>query len=328
MKNLPTLLAAGLLVLIMAFYMCTFQVRFTEVAIKKTFGEPSAETCTEPKLYLKWPWPIQSVVKFDKRIQLLDDRTEETITADSKNIIIRTSTLWKITDPYLFHLSFPRQEDGEKQLRSAIRAQKKAVIGRYNFSNLVSTVPGERKLRQIENDIMKPVHAKWKERHGVSIEYLGITKLTLPESVTQAIFDSMKKHEQNKADNYLAEGEAQGQQILAAARAAKQRIMAVAERKADEIRNEGNRVVSQLYALFEEEPELRIFLDKLNAIEEAFSNDTTFIFDTSMTPIDLFDEGPTASSDAGDLDLIRIGQSMGNNESASAIDDRRNKPRG
>lgn len=309
MKNLPTLLAAGLLVVIVAFYMCTFQVRFTEVAIKETFGEPSEETCTEPRLYFKWPWPIQSVVKFDKRIQILDDRTEETVTADSKNIIITTSTLWTIADPYLFHLSFPRQEDGEKQLRSAIRAQKKAVIGRYDFSNLVSTVPGERKLRQIENDIKDPVRGKWLKRHGVDIKYFGITKLTLPESVTQAIFDSMKKHEQNKADNYLAEGEAQGQQILAAARAARQRIMAVAERKADGIRNEGNRVVSRLYAKFEEEPELRIFLDKLNAIEEAFSNDTTFIFDTGMTPIDLFDEGAASSGD--DLDLINIGQDMG-----------------
>lgn len=288
MRNLPTLLAAALVVLILAFYMCTFQVRFTEVAIKKTFGNPPKESIQDPGLYFKWPWPIQSVVTFDKRIRVLEDRTEETITADSKNVIVTTSTLWTIENPYLFHNRFKREEEGEKQLRNAIRAQKKAVIGQYSFSNFVSTNPQDRKLREIESKMLEPVRDVWHKDYGVDVRDFGITKLTLPEAVTKAIFESMKKNEENKAANYKAEGDAQAADILATAKASQERILAVATRKADEIRNQAQMKVSEIYAQFQEHQDLRIFLDEINALVESFKHDTTFILDTRMPPIDLF----------------------------------------
>jgi len=329
MRNLPTLLAAALVVVIVGFYMCTYQVRFTEVAIKETFGEPAQNATTEPGLHYKWPWPIQNVVKFDKRLRVLEDRTEETYTADSKNVIITTSAFWTIEDPYKFHRSFPRIEEGERQLRDAIRSQKKAVIGQYDFSNLVSTNKGERKLHEMEDNMLgqargvgglgstsspgqsagKSLRQVWYDDYGVAIQYFGITKLTLPESVTQAVFESMKKSEQNKADNYEAEGKAKAQQIVAAASEARERIMSVAKRKADEIRNEGEKIVSRLYADFKEHQDLRIFLDKIKTIEEAFANNTTIVLDSRVAPIDLFNDTqidtPTADVTTPDMDGLR-----------------------
>ncbi|NOT02900.1 MAG: hypothetical protein HOP29_20050 [Phycisphaerales bacterium] len=299
MRNLPTLLAALVVVMVVGFYMCTFQVRFTEVAIVETFGEPADEPDREPGLKFKWPWPIQTVVKFDTRIRVLEDRTEETYTADSKNIIVTTSTFWTVDDPYKFHRAFQRVEDGEKQLRDAIRSQKKAVIGRYDFANFVSTDTTERKLATMEHEMLTGIHVEgesavqsladtWRGNYGVAIKYFGITKLTLPTSVTQAIFESMRKTEENKAKNYEAEGQAKAKQIVSAAEEARERIMSVANRKATEIRNEGERIVSELYAKFEEHQELRIFLDKLRTVVDSLSGDTTFILDSNTPPVDLF----------------------------------------
>ncbi len=329
MRNLPTLFAAALVVVIVGFYMCTYQVRFTEVAIKETFGEPAETATTDPGLHYKWPWPIQNVVKFDKRLRVLEDRTEETYTADSKNVIITTSAFWTIEDPYKFHRSFPRVEEGERQLRDAIRSQKKAVIGQYNFSNLVSTNKDERKLHEMEENMLgqvrgvgglggaasldhsagKSLRQVWRDDYGVELKYFGITKLTLPESVTQAVFESMKKSEQNKADNYRAEGKAKAQQIVATASEARERIMSVAKRKADRIRNEGEKIVSRLYADFKEHQDLRIFLDKIKTIEEAFANNTTIVLDSRVAPIDLFDDAEAETSAADlttpDIDGLR-----------------------
>jgi membrane protease subunit HflC len=131
----------------------------------------------------------------------------------------------------------------------------------------------------------------------VDVQYFGITKLTLPESVTKAIFDSMKKNEENKAANYKAEGDAQAADIVARAKAIQERILAVARRKADEIRNEAQQTVSDIYAEFEEHQDLRIYLDKLNALKDSFREDTTIILDTRWAPVDLFDldrTGPSA----------------------------------
>jgi regulator of protease activity HflC (stomatin/prohibitin superfamily) len=190
-------------------------------------------------------------------------------------------------------------EDGEKQLRDAIRSQKKAVIGRYDFANFVSTDANERKLATMEHEMLTGVHAAsepavqsladtWRDNYGVTIKYFGITKLTLPTSVTQAIFESMRKTEENKAKNYEAEGQAKAKQIVSAAEEARERIMSVANRKATEIRNEGERIVSELYARFEEHQDLRIFLDKLRTVVDSLSGDTTFILDQNIAPVDLF----------------------------------------
>ena len=46
MKNIGTILAAVFLGLVLLLYMCTFQVRFTEVAIKKTWGRPDTTATT------------------------------------------------------------------------------------------------------------------------------------------------------------------------------------------------------------------------------------------------------------------------------------------
>ena len=107
MKNIGTILAAVFLAVVLLLYMCTFQVRFTEVAIKKTWGKPATEAITEPALYFKWPAPVQTVVLYDKRIRILEDRTEETRTSDKKNVLLTTYTLWRIADPARFHTNFP-----------------------------------------------------------------------------------------------------------------------------------------------------------------------------------------------------------------------------
>ena len=106
MKNLPSILAAIFLAGVLVLYMCTFQVRSTEVAILKTFGQANPEPIGVPEnddsffagLHFKWPWPIQSVAKYDRRIRLLEDRIEETPTQDSKQVIITTFTGWTISD--------------------------------------------------------------------------------------------------------------------------------------------------------------------------------------------------------------------------------------
>ena len=40
MKNVGTILAGAIVILVLTAYLLTFQVRFTEVAIIKTFGKP------------------------------------------------------------------------------------------------------------------------------------------------------------------------------------------------------------------------------------------------------------------------------------------------
>jgi membrane protease subunit HflC len=295
MKNIGTIVAAVFLAAVLLLYMCSFQVRFTEVAIVKTWGEPADEALTEPGLYFKWPRPIQSVVVYDKRIRTLELRTEETRTADGKNLVVTTYTRWRIgrqkKDPIEFLTNFPGGvEDGESKLRTSVVTTKHAVIGKREFVEFVTTDPSKRKIREIEREIRDIVARDAREQYGIEVVGFGVKKLGLPQSVTTAIFDSMKAHEEAKAKRYVAEGEARAQDILANARAAENRIMAAAQEKAREIETEAEQVVSTYYKEFDEHPELRIFLDKLRVDEQALRERTTLILSPEKAPWDVFNE--------------------------------------
>lgn len=295
MKNIGTIVAAVFLAGVLVLYMCTFQVRFTEVAIRKTWGNPAREAITEPGLYFKWPAPVQSVVKYDQRIRILEDRTEETRTVDGKNLVLTTFTMWKITDPSKFHTNFPGGwEDGEKKLRTTIVTQKHAVVGRRSFDEFVSTDAEQRKIREIEKEIEAAVAKDAESEYGVEVVGFGIKKLGLPQSVTGAIFGSMKAHEQAKAARYIAEGDARANDILAEAGAAQERILAAAQEKVGSIKAEAERIVGSYYSEFNKHPELRIFLDKLRTVAEALKERTTLILDASEPPWDVFDEAARA----------------------------------
>lgn len=291
MKNLGTILAAIFLVVVLVLYMCTYQVRFTEVAIKKTWGKPAPAAITEPGLKFKWPPPIQTVVLYDKRTRILENRTEETRTVDGKNLVVTTFTLWRITDPAKFHTNFPTGvEEGEKKLQTTVIAHKHAVIGQHRFDEFVSTDPADRKLREIEKEIQSFVARDAKTEYGIEIMGFGIKRLGLPETVTTAIFDSMKSHEEAKAARYKAEGEARAADIIADARAAESRIMAAARQKVEEIRAEAQQVVSGYYKEFDAYPELRIFLDQLRTIGQALKERTTLFIDTGESPWNIFNK--------------------------------------
>jgi modulator of FtsH protease HflC len=309
MKNLGTILAAFFVALVLVLYMCTFQVRFTEVAIVKTWGKPAEQAITEPGLKLKWPPPIQTVILYDKRLRPLEDRTEETRTVDGKNLVVTTYTLWRIADPSKFHTNFPAGVDeGEKRLRTAVIAHKQAVIGQHSFEEFVSTNPADRKLGEIEQQIQTRVAKDARDAYGIDIVDFGIKKLALPESVTAAIFESMKSHEQAKAARYQAEGEARANDILANARAARERILAAARQKVAEIEAEAQRVVSSYYKEFDRHPELRIFLDKLRTVASALQQRTTLVITTEHTPFDVFEEETRrdiAAGATGPADLTR-----------------------
>ncbi|MCP4591512.1 MAG: hypothetical protein GY842_12270 [bacterium] len=311
MRNLPSILAALALLAVLLLYMCSYQVRFSEVAIVKTFGraDPETDVIRDPGLYPRWPFPIQSVEKFDTRIRILEDTIEETPTKDSKNLVVTTFTGWTIDDPYKFHIAYPAIEDGEKALRDKIRSHKKAVVGKHDFAEFVSTEPTERRLHEIEREMEAAFASDALDQFGVRTHMFGIKRLGLPEAVTKDIFENMKKREENKAANYRTEGEAKAAEIVAEAMAARERIMAVASRKADEIRNDGQRRVGEIYRAFTEHQELRIFLDKLKSLEELCKERITLILDTELAPVDLFEfdrpRRPVAAPVADPVDSAR-----------------------
>jgi membrane protease subunit HflC len=306
-KNVGSILAAVFLAGVLLLYMCTFQVKFTEVAIVKTWGKPADMPITTPGLKFKWPYPIQQAELYDKRTRIMLDRTEETRTEDGKNLLLTTYTLWRIKDSEAarFHRNFPDGvAAGENRLRSSIVTRKHEVVGQRSMPEFISIDPAERKLRDIEQEIMQLVKRDVESEYGMEVLDFGIKKLSLPQAATTDVFAKMKEHEQTKGVRYSSEGQAEAERILSEADAVKRRILAAAGQKANEIENEANRVVSEYYNEFAKYPELRIFLDQVRAIIETFRTRSTIILNTEQPPLDLWNRAGRAKFVPGGAPLI------------------------
>src|SRR4051794_35702293 len=101
---LVLLLAGGLLLT----YMSLFQVDRTEYAYVTQFGKHvltlDGANDAEAGLHWKWPWPIQSVRKLDRRLQHFDLPGMELPTRDAKGgtvdkmLSIDAYVCWRIAD--------------------------------------------------------------------------------------------------------------------------------------------------------------------------------------------------------------------------------------
>ena len=289
-RNTLTLVIGAVLILIFALLLFTFQVRKSEVAVVTTFGDPT-RPITQPGLYLKWPWPIQRVYRFDQRIQVFEDKFTEGLTADNNNLLTMVFVGWRITDPKTF---FPKFVDGsisaaERTLEGIVSNAKGAVVGKHNLSDFVNADAKQLKFDAIENDIKTLVQAQLKANDcGIEIAFLGIKKLGLPESVSQTVFDRMTSERKVLADKLQFEGEAEAQKIKSTADRQAAEALANAEAESTRIKGEGEAKAAELLPVFEKNPTLANFELRLKALEQSLSERATLIFDQRTPPFDLF----------------------------------------
>ena len=128
----------------------------------------------------------------------------------------------------------------QRQLESMLRSAKSAVIGKHNLSDFVNSDPSQLKFEAIENEIKASVQNELAaQNYGISIEFLGIKKLGLPENVTQTVFDRMKSERQKLINEALFKGEAEATKIKSAAE--RQAADVIANAQAAATRIEGRR---------------------------------------------------------------------------------------
>ena len=90
-----------------------------------------------------------------------------------------------------------------------------------------------------------------------------------------------------EAQTYLSSGNTEAQKIRIAADAQSRTIITNAEAEAKEIRAKGDAEAAKYYAVFKENPELAIFLRKLDSLRRIMRTKTTLVLDTDAAPFDL-----------------------------------------
>ncbi len=286
----PTLLLGFIVAAFFLIAIFSFQINETETAIVTTFGTPS-EKPVEPGLHMRWPYPIQEVYRFDRRVRCFSGTIgkdgQETSTRDNQNIIVSIFINYRIVDAHKFYSSLVTIPKGEAQLNTWMRGVTLEVFGRYNFGELVNVDPKKMRLTKIQDEILKKLQEQT-ESSGIEVSFVGINSLNIPESISKSVFDRMIKERKVEAEKFLAEGKSEAQRIRTDTNRKRDDELAKATAKAKEIRAQGDASAAKYYATYKKSPELAAFLRKLDSLRTIMKSKTTLILDTNSAPFDVF----------------------------------------
>jgi membrane protease subunit HflC len=311
-KRLALLLLLLLVVAILV-PMSLFTVDRTQFVYVTRFGRHVATydgaIDEQAGLHFKWPWPIESVTRLDRRLQTFDLPGAELLTRDAeRNTIDKTLTIdayvcWRITDPDRFIRSVGTLSGAESLLAQRVNSELGAAIGKRSLDDLISTTPGRvdeqrGELRRLlldrtGGDGESSLRDLARNQYGIEVVDVRLRRLNHPAAVRYDIYDRIRSERKRKADEYTAEGERQASEIRsranrkvaelkaeAEAEAIRQRGLADAE--ADRIRNEAALQDPQFYA----------FLKKLEEYERILGDGKSMLllsthrelFDTLFNP--------------------------------------------
>ena len=282
---------------LMLFVMLTFQVRQNERVVLTRFGQP-VRVLVEPGLYIKWPWPIETVNRFDARLDFYDARISEALTRDKRNVVIPVYVAWRIDDPLKFLQSLGNAENARSKLDGLVTSARNTVLGGYDFSQLVSTNREEVKIPEIERAITALVDQQAKQSFGIAVQQVGIKRLTLPEANTEFVFERMRAERGQFAAQYRAEGQQQADQVRAKADAEKIVLLAEAQKYAEETRGKAEAEAARIYRVaHEKDPSLYRFLRELDALKQITGTNTTIVLDTATPPFDVLRPAPASKGE-------------------------------
>ena len=243
-----------------------FRVQETETALKLQLGRVERSNY-EPGLHFKFPI-IETVLKFDKRVQTLDSQPELYLTNELKNVVVDSFVKWRVTNAERFYTSTGGSPmRANERLSAVVQRQLKDEIGKRTLQQVVS---GER--AEIMDKLRMSARGA-SDDLGIEIIDARLKRVDLPERVSQSVFDRMSAERKEVAQRFRSEGEERARQIRAGAEREREVIIANAERDAQQLRGDGDARSTEIYAgAYGRDAEFYSFYRSLDAYRRSFSN--------------------------------------------------------
>ncbi|MCP4806118.1 MAG: protease modulator HflC [Proteobacteria bacterium] len=251
-----------------------YTVDAREVAVVTFFGKP-VRNLTDPGLYLRAPWPLHQVTRFDRRARLLEVDAAEVLTKDKKNLVVEAFVVWRVADPEHFLETVGSPEAAETQLSDLVVSRVASSFGQREFSELMQ-VDGER--QTLPEDVLTETASVAAERLGVEVLVVRLRHVGLPVQNEQSIYDRMRAERRRIANAYRSEGEEKAAGIRSEADRQAAEILARADQEAAGIRAEAEERSSAVYAeSYAKNPELYLLLRRLEATEAILDEDAVLV---------------------------------------------------
>lgn len=287
-----------LLLLLWARSAC-YVVDYGEFAYVTRFGERVAirDGGTDAGLYFKLPWPVDAVLRVDRRLQSFDLPAVEVLTSNPKGkgpkeddpqTIDKTLTVdafvtWRIpdgeaADQFIRAVGTPEQV--KRLLAPQFSGRLAAVVGSLSLDQLIAVATdadADTRANELQSRLLgtgaADIREKVRRDYGIEIVSLRLRRLSFPEAVRTSIYERIRSErgklvakEENegrlKATKLLAEADRDRRKVEADARAEKTKLEGEADTRADAIRNEAHA----------KDPEFYAFLQRLKVLQAVMAD--------------------------------------------------------
>lgn len=257
-----------------------FTIHETEVGIVTRFGKPLAERA-EPGLNWKLPWPIDAVVRLDRRLLLFDNVPTEMLTLDKRNVLVDSFILWRIADPLKFAQTVRTRAEAEARLLDLTASELGAAVGGEPLESWINVEPEEVRLSEVAARTAESISATAGESFGIEVVDLRINGFNLPPQNRSSVIERMQAERSRIATAYRSEGEEEALKIAAEAAKEQDAILAEAASRAEAVRGAGEAEALGILAdAYGTNPELYRFLRSLESYEEILDEDTTIFLES------------------------------------------------
>ncbi|MCE9532932.1 MAG: hypothetical protein K8T89_17680 [Planctomycetes bacterium] len=229
--NRTIVLILALIVLVLWGQSALYTVDQAEFAYVTRFGEPVAvhDGATAAGLHVKWPAPIESVRRLDRRLRIVDLPTTEPLTRDptdkevGKTLTVDAYVCWKIPDAAAadrFLRTVGTLEQARRLLTPRINGRLTAVISNIPLTDLFGIADDarietrseavRRKLLGIDRlgpaDTDEPLAETILRDYGIQVVDVRLRRLNYPEAALPSIIESISERLKEKVTKIETEG--------------------------------------------------------------------------------------------------------------------------
>ncbi|WP_028774845.1 protease modulator HflC [Shewanella waksmanii] len=222
-----------------------------------------------PGLHFKIPG-IDKIKFLDSRIQTMDGAADRFVTSEKKDLMVDSYVKWRIADHEKYYLSTNggNKAQAESLLQRKINNDLRTEFGRRTITEIVSGSRDELQQDALNNAMESS------EDLGIEVVDVRVKQINLPANVSSSIYQRMRAERTAVAKEHRAQGKEQSEIIRAKTDAGVTIQIAEAQRKALEVRGEGDAIAAKIYAdAYNKDPEFFGFLRSLEAYKNSFQGE-------------------------------------------------------
>ena len=164
-----------------------------ERGLKLQFGE-IVEADLKPGLHFKIPF-VNTVRKFDGRVQTLDTRPQSFLTLEKKRLVVDSYVKWIISDVEKYYTatsgdSFRAADLLSTRIETSLRNQ-------FGTRTLTEVVSGERE--EIMDAVVETLSELSENELGLSVIDVKVKRIDLPSEVSNSVYQRMRTERERLA---------------------------------------------------------------------------------------------------------------------------------